>query len=395
MNLAQDQPVRPFEPTEDLSPAAIETFLAISGWSQVDRREGICAIWESRDEGASIFLPYDATYRDYRARLVDALRTIADVYQLTSQEALALKIAGARSDILLVRAEQEILDGSIPLIEAQNLLEGVRGMLTAAACSAIRPRASNQGRRPDAAAGFVAQEVRMGHTLRGSFVITILARHDEELVEELPAPERTEELPSTATPAVRSFQPVLGSYTRRVMTTLATGLSATHDLLRDTPGISLDDAVLNGASTELIDAIAKMSSNESLNALDLSFRWSPAQPTPPEHVANRITLRRPQPDRLIELRDSLRKRPVVEQDDLVGQVVRLERAEGQDEGIVVVDGYLGRNRRRVKIRLSGEDYRRAIRAHEDRVAIITSGEVVLEKRSWWLKNVVNFDVRTW
>ncbi|WP_066361014.1 hypothetical protein [Herbidospora mongoliensis] len=354
---------------EDLSPAAVETFLKVSGWLRTDWREGLYSIWESTTERASLMVPFDRSYRDFPARLRDALATIADVYEIGNDEDLALEIAGARHDILLVRADQTTVDGSIPLSEAQNLLTGVSQMLSAAACSAIRPRASNQGRRPDAVKEFLAEEVRMGHTLRGSFVLTILAQHDEEMSEELPVQGGSEAA-------------AIGTYTRRVMTTLATGLTASRDLLEGEQ-VELDEAVQNGASAELIDSIDRMSQFPGLRALDVSFRWSPSQPQPVD-TASRVVLRRPDPDRIHFVRDALRQRPVVEQDDVTGQVIRLERAEGQDEGVVVIDGSLGRTRRRVKMRLAGDDYRLALRAHDERRAVVASGIVVLEKRSWWL-----------
>ncbi len=369
MTTARGFAARPLVAVEDLSPAAVETFLKVSGWLRTDWREGLYSIWESTTERASLMVPFDRSYRDFPARLRDALATIADVYEIGNDEDLALEIAGARHDILLVRADQTTVDGSIPLSEAQNLLTGVSQMLSAAACSAIRPRASNQGRRPDAVKEFLAEEVRMGHTLRGSFVLTILAQHDEEMSEELPVQGGSEAA-------------AIGTYTRRVMTTLATGLTASRDLLEGEQ-VELDEAVQNGASAELIDSIDRMSQFPGLRALDVSFRWSPSQPQPVD-TASRVVLRRPDPDRIHFVRDALRQRPVVEQDDVTGQVIRLERAEGQDEGVVVIDGSLGRTRRRVKMRLAGDDYRLALRAHDERRAVVASGIVVLEKRSWWL-----------
>ncbi|MEO3862218.1 hypothetical protein [Acrocarpospora sp. B8E8] len=378
MNTTSDHAARPLILTEDLSPAAIEAFLEVSGWAQTDVRDGLFSIWENVLADASLMLPYDRSYHDFSARLADALATIADVYGIGNQEDLALEIASARSDILLLRTDQQTLDGSIPLSEAQELLNGVSQMLTAAACSAIRPRASNPGRRPDAVKEFLAEEVRMGHTLRGSFVLTILARHVDTRSEELPEPDADD-------------QAVIGTYTRRVMTTLATGLAAARDLLADGSEAELDDAVQRGASAELIDSLEKMSQQPGVRALDMSFRWSPSQP-PPEGTLSRVILPRPSPARLERVQESLRGRPVVEQDDVLGQVIRLERAEGQDEGIVVVDGYLGRTRRRIKMRLAGDDYRLAIRAHEDRRPIIASGVVTLAKRSWWLTAPVSIRV---
>jgi hypothetical protein len=389
MSVAEGRSVQPFDPTEDLSPSAVEAFLRLSGWRRDEYRKGISSIWSLDEADASILVPHNRTYRDFSARLRDALYTIADVYNLRSEEALALEIAGARSDILLLRTDQQILDGSIPLSEAQDLLGGVSKMLLAAACSAIKPSSSIPRRRPDVAREFMAEEVRMGHTLRGSFVITILARHDEERMEELPEPDESERHPQTVP---RPAQPPMSSYTRRVMTTLSSGLQAARDLLREDSTLSLEDAVQLGATAELIESLGNISRHPGVRGIEMSFKWSPAQPTPPGAISSRVFLPRPQPDRIDAVRESLRRRPVVEQNNVFGQVVRLERAEGQDEGVVVVDGYLGRTRRRIKMNLAGDAYRLAIRAHEERRPIVALGEVALERRSWWLKGPVTIDI---
>ncbi|WP_203988764.1 hypothetical protein [Sphaerisporangium rufum] len=172
------------------------------------------------------------------------------------------------------------------------------------------------------------------------------------------------------------------------MTTLATGLQAAQELLQDDPGLSLDDAVQLGASAELIDSLGKMGNHEGLSALDLSFKWSPAQPSLPAGIANQIVVPQEQLQRVESGRESLRRRPVIEQDEVIGQVVRLERAEGQEAGVAVIDGHLGPHRRRVKMSLTGRDYHLAIRAHEERRSIKATGEVALESRSWWLRGPI-------
>jgi hypothetical protein len=90
---------------EDLSPSAIESFLRSNGWVIVDHRPGVCAIWENDALDASLMMPYNRNFRDFPARLRDALRTISTVHEISS-EALPVEIAGARNDIMFLRADQ-------------------------------------------------------------------------------------------------------------------------------------------------------------------------------------------------------------------------------------------------------------------------------------------------
>lgn len=386
MSVEQGQASRSLDLTDDLTPPAIEAFLRVAGWQQTDRREGISAIW--RLDNASLMLPYNSTFRDFPDRLRDALRAISEVHNIQDTESLALEIIGAQSDIIFLKADQATFEGSIPLAEARNLLSGARKMIIAAACSAIHPRPSFRGRKPEAALEF-AQEVRMGHTLRGSFVLTLIARHIEiDATESLQKTIHTDDETSSKSFATAPLDHPGESYTRRVMTTLATGLEAANNLLQDEPPTSLDEAVQYGASAELLSSIEEMGDNPGLRALDISFRWSPAQPPPPASISSRIVVPRAAKERIQAVRASMLKQPDVAQDEIVGQVIRLERSEDQDEGVIVIDGYLGRTRHRIKVSLADNNYRVAIRAHEAQRPIVATGRIVKEKQTWWLRGVV-------
>lgn len=392
MSITHSEGARPYDPIQDLSPRAIEEFLRTVGWIREEYREGVNSFWVNATQGASLMLPYNSRYRDFSTRLNDALRTISEVHNVRG-EALALEIASARSDILLLRADQTTLDGSIPLAEAQSLINGAGQMLLAAACSAINPRPNHPSRKPDAAKEFLAEEVRMGHTLRGSFVITILARHDSAVREDLPEPSPQYGSPSEDRVDIQASEApdgVIESYTRRVMATLASGLRAANELLQDEPRISESEAVEQGASAQLMDSIGRMGSWQGINSLDMSFRWSPSHPTPHAEIPSRVVLPREQAERAASAGKSLRRQPTVLHESVIGHVIRLERAEGKDDGIAIIDGVLGKSRRRVRVQLSGENYRLAIRAHDQRAPVVAVGTVTLERRAWWINRVEEF-----
>ena len=384
MSIMLNDGPRSFDPSVDINPGTVEAFLRMNGWVQEDVREGVSSIWANPEDDASVLLPYNRRYRDYPLRLREALEVIADVQHVPYGEELGLEIASAVSDILFVRADQVTPDGSIPLSEAQNLLNGVGGLITAAAWSSMRPRPTQKGRQPNAVKEFVADDVRMGHTRRGSFVLTIYARHRElPLNVSQPAGDllaRPEQHPEDA--PVSSDELEL-SFTRHVMTTLASGLNATKELFE--ASIDLDDAVELGVSDKLLGSMKLMSSYEGIRALDLSFRWSPGQSRHEPDVPSRVVVPRVDPRQIDEITKVLRRRPQVERDSVVGQVIRLERAELDEAGIVVVDGYVGRTRRKVRVSLSGEAYRTAIHAHETRTPVVAEGDVTLEGRMWWLR----------
>ncbi|HZU58339.1 MAG TPA: hypothetical protein VFA06_20845 [Actinocrinis sp.] len=400
MSIAPNGGSRSYDPAHDLSPAAIEAFLRMNGWVQQAVREGVSSIWANSAEDASLLLPYNKTYRDYDLRLHEALEVISEVQRVPYGEALGLEISTALSDVLFVRADQATIDGSIPLSEARDLLNGIERLMLAAACSAVRPRPTMAGRRPDVARDFVADDVRMGHTLQGSFVLTIYARHNDLRSEEITPIE--DDVRSSGHTSPREIVPddaarqaresTTATFTRRVMTTLATGLDATRLLLSSDSSVDLAAAVELGVSDELLNSVDLMSRNEAVRALDMSFRWSPAQPLRDVDVPGRVILPRAAPGQIDRIRRSLRTQPAVERDSVVGQVIRLERAGGENDGVVVVDGVMGRARRRVKLSVSGVAYEVAIYAHENRLPVVARGDVVLDGRTWWLKGATSLQL---
>jgi hypothetical protein len=231
-------------------------------------------------------LPLDNTYVDYADRLDEALRRICDVNNWDAEQ-LAMNVLQARSDLLLIRADQATFNDSIPLKQAQKILSGSIDMLLAAARSTLTPKAHFRGNYPDLAKEFMDQDVRTGHTRRGSFVLTIVTSLTDrpsstpsgadapvEITNPVTPPmisnvsdtidpqERNEEIAAREgeVPEVDHIPP----FPRRVITTLARGLAATRDLAAHTPEISLEEAVSKGVSSNLLDSLSEMSSFEGV-----------------------------------------------------------------------------------------------------------------------------------
>lgn len=102
-----------YDAIKDLKPRMVEKFLALTGWNKEEERADVSQLWINHERNAQIFLPLDDTYRDFGARFSEALRGISIIHQLRG-EALGLEIMSAGSDILLLRADQATVDGTIP-----------------------------------------------------------------------------------------------------------------------------------------------------------------------------------------------------------------------------------------------------------------------------------------
>jgi hypothetical protein len=392
----------------DLTPASIAAFLGSTGW-ELQLADDAKEVWGLREDGsarAKLLLPLDPTYVDYHLRLREALNRLCDVFDWDAQQ-LFTNIMGARSDMFYIRADQFMRDGSIPLRQARDLIEGASTLLEAAALASIDPRPRYAGRRPNTVRDFVEDDVRMGHTQRGSFIITVMTRLDEDDV--LPAPESD----GQTTDSEKSDRPLgvdgerpppsgateesaivrLPPFQRRVMATLATALTATQELaqLGQYSTSRLDRAVMRGMSTNFCDSLSQMTKFDGLRTLDLSFRWARAEALPPPETDN-IVLNRDQIPHLDEISQRLRSVPERQRTTIYGQVTRLERGEEDDEGVVTVNGVTGRSTRRsARLRLSGRQYDSAVRAHRNRTTVTATGDLLKLGNAYWLTGAIDIE----
>lgn len=377
-----DSQARNYNPSVDLTPWAVEQYLLLSEWRLIERRGSDFAIWGTADQRASLMLPYDSTFGDFSLRFREALRAIAEVVELEG-EALALEIVSARKDIFLVRADQDTADGSIPFVEARNLITGVEKLLTTAAASAIRPRASTAGRKSGVVREFLEDDVRMGHTMRGSFVITVLAADSVEDGKRQAEWERAlASAPTGVSIPVPLKEPDDVTFSRQVMTNLATGLEAAQDILSNpVTERRLEGAVELGLTAQMLEAVTSMSSSEGVQGLDMSFRWSRLDRQPSD-VPKAVRLDRDDAQSAKPVIEKLRRAPEVTEDQVVGEVWRLERSQGSSDGLVIIDGTVGKSRRRVRVPLSGSAYQRAIAAHDSHAMVKVVGTFLPKSRGW-------------
>jgi len=387
-----------------LRAADVAAYLATSGWALEQMYGPGAEVWRLDQTQTRVLLPRDTSYLDYEARLDDAIHLLGALHQWSPQQ-LAASVLQTRADVLYVRAEQTDLDGSIPLKQADALIAGSVRLLEAAALATVRPRATYPSRRPSRVVDFVNDDLRMGHTQRGSFIITILTRLGEETearleddVLEVPSPlvaspdasdAALEVAPGDERAVAVAPQVVrIPAFQRRVMTTLSTGLVAAARTADDPALESLTNGVDYGASSNLYDALDKMTRYEGLGALDLSFAWAPAVPQA-EDVESVIVFDHEELPRFRTARDRLRERPPVVRDSVTGQVVRLDRGADKEEGTVTVVGVVGEGRTRsVRISLEGEVYRQAVRAHDERSVVTCSGDLERKGPVTYMRNPV-------
>lgn len=352
-----------------LTPTSVSQYLASNDWtmqSRTDDRELWLLPGEAGPHGR-VMLPRATDYADFAERFRDTLHSLGVIYGWDASE-LAERIVAARADMLFVRLDQEMVDGTIPLRQGELTLEALFKLMKAAATTAEDPLHSHRGRRSSTITRFLEGEMRLGQTRRGSFVFTVVTR----LGDEIPNHDALIEPPI--------------NFPRQVMTTLARGLQSTQRLAS-----SWDEQVLAnpgevGLSANLVESIIEMTEPEQLRALDLSFEWAAAMPQTADLPA-RIRMDRNMTVGLPRLRERLVRREQPPRNvTLSGTVRSLERDEDGDEesNTIVLTTLVDDQRRRVHIPLASDDYNTAVAAHRDKKPIIVTGQLVFERQAWRL-----------
>ncbi|MET9214828.1 MULTISPECIES: hypothetical protein [unclassified Nocardia] len=368
-----------------LTPANVAQFLATRDWTcRTDRRVDQVWVLDAGGGGrpVSVLLPRQPSFVDYPKRMREAIETIASTYELGLPE-LAEQVASIRADLFFIRVDQRYDDGTIPLRQASALLDSIDQMIRAAALSAHNPKTTGRGRIPDTVSEFLNEDVRMGHTKKGSFIITVAARiGDEDALEE------PEELGAPV--AVPSFA-------RRTMTTLARSLDVTrrYAATRDQfDGIG--DAVDQGLKLQVVQALQEIGGSDGIRSLDLSFEWAPAEPQRAV-VPSHVSLDRSLIDQLPDIERRLVRRTEPERITIVGPVTELKRQDSgsgdveESGGEVVVNAEIAGRIRRVTVPLDVPDMSLAITAFRDRLPFTAAGKIVKRGNTWRLAEPVDVD----
>ncbi|NRG40125.1 hypothetical protein HRK28_04235 [Rathayibacter sp. VKM Ac-2835] len=354
----------------------IAQFLATQSWTiQSDR--GYAEVWtapgRAGSEIARVLLPIDKTLDDYSLRLEQAVDRIARSFSWDLTD-LVEQIAAARADLFFIRVDQEMSDGTIPLRQATALLENIDDMIRSAALTANNPHASGRGRVPKAVNEFLNEDVRMGHTKQGSFIITVAARLDDAI--------------DVAGQAVPSF-------TRQVMTTLARGLEVTKQVAENDPQApNFDSAMDQGMRLPMVRALQAMGAGEGTRSLDLSFEWAPIEPMR-SAVPKKIELSRDTIELLPDVASRLTIKESPQKVTLTGPVVELKRSDDGDpdgdSGEIVVRADVEGSWRRVSVALLGSDHDVAIVAYRQKLPFTVSGVLDKVGRSWRLTDQIEVD----
>lgn len=386
-----------------VTPHQIRRWLELEHWSLTRSLDNFAEIWAQTSPGFNerrreVFVPLSTDFLDFDRRMASLLSDLSRIYEVPLGQ-LTDDIAGTTSDVLLIRLNQSSMDSTIPLKQATALLASVQKMMRSAATTAANPLHPHVGRRPRIVNEFMEDDLRFGHTKRGSFVVTVTARlgdGPEPSSPELETPPISTltdppshqadgtlvARPTSTNESAEPFQP----FPRRVMDTLARSLAATRELARSDAALGIEQAEGAGVTSELVQSVVEITQFSGVKEVDLSFEWaSAARKTDPPSSESHVRFTADDTEILQQMRKQLTRRATADPQTLTGRITDLRRTEignGQEERYVIVEAVVDGRSRRVRVALSTEDYEWALLAHQRRLLFTLKGKPVKRGGRW-------------
>lgn len=348
-----------------VSPTALAAYARAAGWEIAEPYGDYSHLYTSDDQ-PEIVIPQTERIADY-AQVVQSLigmfSTAADLDQL----AIYRQLTTADRDVVRVRAAGSV-DDHVSVNAGVDLVTGARDMVLAAACSTENQRAVYRPGANRTASKFV-NDMRLGHTEEGSFVVTLLGPIVPPFVE--PPLDPGLDVPAK--------EPMARQMTLRV----AEALSATRDATEKTNAGDTDaftGAVALGASANLCDALVLLI--EPFQELDVSVSWALTRP----QTRRLVRFARSDTPVLQEASRTFRLREPRPDERVFGFVQRLKRDADEPDGMITLRARIDGDERSVTAVLRQADYRTAIRAHDERAMVIAEGDLELVGQRWQLLN---------
>jgi hypothetical protein len=358
-----------------IDPVAFQTLLTSTGWRQVATQDDVFRVFESPDSHTDVLIPLDNAFGDYLTRLNEALLGVEQSLGQRAEILLSQLIAGPMDEMAFERAV-ETLRGSVEWRSGERLYEAARDAFRAAAKSSDEHLPYFGARKSGPARRYI-DGIRMGQTRESSYVITALVpiRADFEM---------------KTLPGLEDYSPgFFRDVTANLMQAAKAAVEAAKDYGRTQSFNAFIESVDYGVSGELVDALAKLASRGQ--EVQIDARWSPLVPEP-ANIPSEVIVTPDQVPALMTASARFKEPTAVTTVTVSGTVVALERPRFGEAGISRINVLAGTSARRLRARLSREQYDAAIEAHRGGSVLRMTGEQSREGNLFWLYNVRDIEM---
>ncbi|MDY0974976.1 hypothetical protein SOM61_08380 [Massilia sp. CFBP9012] len=355
------------------------SYLTSTGWIQQGTIKDVASIWHRPEQGygdAEILLPDHLDLRDYWQRMMDVISNLAK-FEGKLFDQMLKELTLYLCDLVSIRvAHRDVEDGSIPLLDGVALHEHGRDLMIAAAVTTVAKRRHFSGKRPSEANDYLST-LRLGQTGVGSYIVNIIA-------------------PVIRTPNAQND--IMDSPFSRVVTAnLVEGLKALASLAINANGTEpysvWDDAISKGASANMCEALIGLSGEKHSREVTVSVGLS-KDVEYGNNLTTSITFSPDQVSTLKEMAEYYREKYVRVGYTLRGYVRRLHRDRDSESGTITVTATIGSVDKNVEFELTGDAYKEAIHAHENKQLVSCVGDLDVRPRKVKLLSPLDFKIIT-
>ena len=239
--------------------AALDAYAISRGWRVAESHGDTSQVYSLGLDTPDVIISRSTNVVDYIRTLRRAIETFANSEDRDERTVLR-DLTLANKDQVRIRVVESDGAGSIPIEAGVTLIHQSRNMLWAAARSVWDPKPVFRGRTSTRVTNYI-RSVQLGQTEQGSFVANLLS----------PVP-----------PPIDTRFHDENPFARRVTHRLTSGLQVTRESLSILDGPYavgwFEDAVRDGVSANLSDAVARILKSANGTGLDISVNWALTRP---------------------------------------------------------------------------------------------------------------------
>ena len=358
---------------ERVEPVDLEAYLRTFGWSrlQADARR---SIWRHQS-GAQVFVPAERL-TDYN-QLVDLAVTEIAHAEGKPEDDVVSDLIWRQYDKLYIRHSSP--SSSLSLEEAIEFHGALGDLIVAAALASWEPRASYAGRRPSQVMAYI-ERVRLIPSVPGSFVARALLPLDT--------------LTGTPLPMVGPAEPGIRHVSTTILKATDAAVESAQAVVAGEPMTRWSEAVNEGVSANLCDALARLvhAETDAAAAINLHIDWTweaPDEPMPEISIPSGLG------PVLEYASDLLRGGPQEHAITITGLITHLHREKAAGPGEITVRGYIEQwdaSSRSLRLELDEGSYRQAIAAHDTGGTVRVTALVRRAARTLEVVRVIDLDL---
>lgn len=358
-----------------ISPSGLRSYLLSQGWTQGMLAEGVGAYY-SRPQAGEILVPNSSKLPDYASVVSEVVRLLS-IAEDRDELQIVRDLSLSDTDVIRIRIPEAEADGSVSFDKGVEVIQQSRDMLLSVACAAIEPKRTYYAGKVVRAVEYM-NEVRMGQTEKGSFILTLLSP-----------------VPPTLMPTDQlQFWPQIEDepFSRQVTRRLSLSLSAMNralSLVNAGADISaFEEAVEDGVSANLCEATAKLI--EQGDGLDVLLTWARTRQGPQPNERHIFVGK--DKEVLHEVARLLKDREPRYSEKLEGFVEKLVRKVDDHEGQVTIKVNIDGRMTSVSVNFDPDQYSQITSAHDHRQPISLEGDLMREGQRWKLLRPRNLKV---